>query len=486
MTDVSRGIADAWIARFGDAEALAHRLRWDGLTAGDFQELPARRMRELAAAARRAEATLLARGAAAAKTVLYALERGATEQAPIGRLLAGAPDWTALRSLLQEAAGARWDGPVQAALGRVALANGIAALHEAQVRLHRDAHLLAERLGFRAETLRDVQALGDPHAGGRRVLRMEDAHGRAVFLKPRPLDGERLLDRLADALGPDASGVRLPAMLLRPSYGWVAEVRPGEQPALRAAGMLLAIADLAGAVDLHAENLMPVTAGAAVLDGEMALHPDLPLDLVPLEARAAAAALRSGVLRTGLLPEPHQPRTLCGLAAWGASVSMTGRDAAEVAEGYAQAFTRLCGRGGAGAALAGCLPARGMVRLLLRHSAGYARLLERLRDPRATPDARALVLHLEMLRIGMARHARRRPVLWGVAAAEATALLRGDIPRLWMAWDRNEIREGSGRAAPCAALATTPRAAALARASGFRPRRARVQARLVQKVLSAG
>ena len=406
MADVSRGIADAWIARFGDAAALAHRLRWDGLTAGDFQELPARRMRELAAAARRAEATLLARGAAAAKTVLYALERGATEQAPIGRLLAGAPDWTALRSLLQEAAGARWDGPVQAALGRVALANGIAALHEAQVRLHRDAHLLAERLGFRAETLRDVQALGDPHAGGRRVLRMEDAHGRAVFLKPRPLDGERLLDRLADALGPDASGIRLPAMLLRPSYGWVAEVRPGEQPALRAAGMLLAIADLAAAVDLHAENLMPVTAGAAVLDGEMALHPDLPLDLVPLEARAAAAALRSGVLRTGLLPEPHQPRTLCGLAAWGASVPMTGRDAAEVAEGYAQAFTRLCGRGDAGAALARCLPARGMVRLLLRHSAGYARLLERLRDPRATPDAQALVLHLEMLRIGMARHAQ--------------------------------------------------------------------------------
>lgn len=479
-------MAEAWIARFGDAAALARRLRWDGLSAGDFQALPARRMRDLADAARRAEASLQARDAPAAKAVLHALDHGAAEQAPLGRLLAGAPDWTALRSLRQEAAGAGWHGPVQAALGRVALAHGIAALHEAQARLHRDAQLLAERFGFRADALRDVEGLGDPHAGGRRVLRMEDADGRAVFLKPRPLDGERLLDRLADALGPEGSGTRLPDMLLRPSYGWVAEVRPGEPPALRAAGMLLAIADLAAAVDLHAENLMPVAAGAAVLDGEMALHPDLPLDLVPVEARAAAAALRSGVLRTGLLPEPHQPRTLCGLAAWGASGAMTGRDAAEVAEGYAQAFRRLCDRGGARAALARCLPARGTVRLLLRRSAGYARLLERLRDPRATPDPKALMLHLEMLCMGMARHARRRPVLWGVAAAEATALLRGDIPRLWMAWDSNEIREGSGRAARCAVLATTPRAAALARATLFRPGRARMQARLAQDVLSVG
>lgn len=478
-------MAEAWIARFGDAAALARRMRWDGLTAEDVQALPARQMRELADAARRAEAALRVRNAPAAKAVLHALGRGQAEQAPLGPLLAGAPDWTALRQLRQEAAGAGWDGPVQAALGRVALAHGIAALHEAQARLRRDAQLLAERFGFRADALRDVEALGDPHAGGRRVLRMEDAAGRAVFLKPRPLDGERLLDRLAHALGSEGQGIRLPTMLVRPSYGWVAEVRPGEQRDLRAAGRLLAIADLAAAVDLHAENLMPVAVGAAVLDGEMALHPDLPLDLIPVEARSAAAALRSGVLRTGMLPEPHQPRSLCGLAAWGASAAMTGRDAAEVAGGYAQALARLCEAGGAAAALARCLPARGAVRLLLRRSAGYARLLERLRDPRATPDAQALVLHLEMLRIGMARHARRRPVLWGVAAAEAGAVLRGDIPSFWMAWDSNEIREGSGRAAGCAALATTPRAAALARAHAFKPGRAAAQARLGRKVLSA-
>ena len=484
MADVSHRFADAWIARFGDATALARRIRWDGLTAEDFRALPARRMRELADAARRAEATLRVRNAPAAKAVLHALGRGPAEQAPLGRLLAGAPDWTALRSLRQEAAGAGWDGPVQAALGRIALAHGIAALHEAQARLRRDAKVLAERFGFRADALSDVEALGDPHAGGRRVLRMEDADGRVVFLKPRPLDGERLMDRLAHALGPEGQGIRLPTMLVKPRYGWVAEVRPGDQPALRAAGTLLAIADLAAAVDLHAENLMPVAAGAAVLDGEMALHPDLPLDLVPAAARAAAVALRSGVLRTGMLPEPHQPRALCGLAAWGASGTMMGRDAAEVAEGYAQAFTRLCDGGGAAAALARCLPARGTVRLLLRHSAGYARLLERLRDPQATPDAQALVLHLEMLRIGMARHVRRRPVLWGVAAAEATALLRGNIPSFWMAWDSKEIREGSGLGTSCVALATTPRAAALARANAFKPGRAAAQARLVRKVLS--
>jgi hypothetical protein len=486
VTEVSRGMADDWISRFGDPAALARRLRWDGLTAEDFQALPARHMRDLGNAARRAEATLRAYDAAAAKATLLALERGQAEQAPLGLLLADADDWTALRSLLREAAGTGWHGVVQASLGRVALAHGITALREAKARMKRDAKLLAERFGFRADALRDVAALGDPHAGGRRVLRLEDANGQVVFLKPRPLDGERLMDKLACSLGPDGAGIRLPKMLVRPTYGWVAEARPADSPALRAAGTLLAIADLAGAVDLHAENLMPVAAGAALLDGEMALHPDLPLDLVPVEARAAAAALRSGVLRTGILPEPHQPPSLCGVAAWGTSVPMMSGDAAEVAEGYTWAFTRLCARAGARASLARCLPARGTVRLLLRHTAGYARLLDRLRDPRATPGPQALALHLEMLRIVMARHARRRPRLWGVAAAEATALLRGDIPRLWVGWDSDEIREGSGRAAPCAVLATTPRAMAMARTALFGPGRATVQARLVRKVLSAG
>jgi hypothetical protein len=118
-------MAEAEIARFGDAAAVARRLRWDGLTAGDFQALPARRMRDLADAGRRAEASLQVHDSPAAKAVRHAIGQGRAEPAPLGRWLAGAPDWTALRSLRQEASGAGWHGPVQATLGRIPLAHGI-------------------------------------------------------------------------------------------------------------------------------------------------------------------------------------------------------------------------------------------------------------------------------------------------------------------------------------------------------------------------
>lgn len=477
-------LTDAWLSRFGDSDALSRRMEWDGLSAADFAELPARLLRDLCGTARRAEAALRRRYPVTAVAVLAALDRDAPQDAPLHRLLGLPPDIAALRSLAREAASA--GGPVQMALGRVALAHGIAALEEARQRLRRDAPALLQRFGFQADRLRGIEAVGDPHAKGRRVLRFKDAEGRAVYLKPRPLDGERVLDRLALMLGAEGKGIRLPQMLARARYGWVAEAHPAEATALRSAGALIAVADLAAAVDLHKENLMPVAAGVSVLDGEMALHPDLPLSLVPREARAAALRLRSGVLRTGLLPEPNQPHDLCGLAAWGAAARMTPEDAAEIGEGYAQAFARLCAKGGARAALERALPARGAVRLLFRRSAGYGRLLERMRDPRATPHAQTLLLHLDALRMGMARSHRARPILWGVAAAEAAALLRGDIPRLWMTWDGHGVWEGGGHHAPCALLASTPRSAALLRAAQFDPDRATKQARVVRKAWTRG
>ena len=477
-------LAEAWLSRFGDPDALSRRMEWDGLSAEDFAELPARLLRDLGRSARRAEAALRRRDPIAADAVLTALDRDAMQDAPLHRLLGLPPDIAALRSLAREASGAV--GPVQMALGRVSLAHGIAALEEARQRLRRDAPALRQRFGFQADALRVMEAVGDPHANGRRVLRFQDADGCAVYLKPRPLDGERVLDRLALRLGAEGKGIRLPKMLARARYGWVAEARPAEATALRSAGALIAVADLAAAVDLHSENLMPAASGVSVLDGEMVLHPDLPLSLVPADAHAAALRLRSGVLRTGLLPEPDQPHDLCGLAAWSAAARMTREDAAEIGEGYAQALARLCAKGGARAALERALPARGAVRLLLRRSAGYGRLLERMRDPRATPHAQTLLLHLDALRIGMARGHRRKPILWGVAAAETAALLRGDIPRLWMTWDSGGVWEGDGHDAPCALLPSTPRSAALLRAAQFEADRAARQACVIRQAWRRG
>ena len=454
-----------WLARFGDESALAKRLAWDGRDAAWLEDAPGLMLARMQRRAARSTAFLQGLDAATGHAALGVREHGPDHEA-VTALLCRATGWRpeTLARLVEQVvreADATGGGPVQAALARTTLGAAVAAAREASTRLARDSAHLGAVLGFDAASLRRVEATGDPHAGGRRVLRLEDGAGVAVYLKPRPPDGERLLARLASSL-PGGGGLARVKLLVRRSWFWMAEAQHAVRDGgAEQAGALLAIADVVGAVDLHTENVMPTATGPAVLDAEMALHPDLPLDLVSPPRRSAARSLRCSPLRTGLLPEPDYDAHLCGLSGW---LPAAGPDAAaftnRLLRGYRQAFRQLVSNSSHDA----LGTVRGAVRLLVRPTHAYARVLAALRDTGRAKDPAAAFLLLETLRVGMARNAKRRPVLWPLPAAEEAALFGGDVPRLWMAWDGLDIHEG--RTGPTgAALRISPRDYALARAA---------------------
>lgn len=461
-----------WLARFGDEAALARRLAWDGRDATWLEDAPGLMLARMQRRATRSVAFLHTLDATTASAALGSPGRGPDHQA-LAALLHRATGWPqdALAPLVDHLlldVDASSGGPVQVALARTTLGNAVAAAQQASARTARDATRLRATLGFDAESLQRVEPMGDAHAGGRRVLRLEDRAGVVVYLKPRPPHGEALLARLA-AILPISSGLAAVPLLPRRSWFWMAEAAHAiHDNGAEHSGALLALADLVGAVDLHAENVRPTAMGAVVLDAEMALHPDLPLDLVAPPRRAAAQALRRSPLRTGLLPEPHRDARLCGLSAWIPAAGPDGAFIADVLRGYRDVFARLSRASAHDALLAAIGKHKGTVRLLVRTTQGYANVLAALRRTDRALDPPAAFLLLETLRIGMARHAKRRPTLWPLAAAEEAALLGGDGPRLWMAWGGLEINEGrAGRTGT--ALTMSPAAAALARAALFGP-----------------
>ena len=164
--------------------------------------------------------------------------------------------------------------------------------------------------GVRLGGLVEVERLAsDRHEGGRGVFRLAFEHGANIVYKPRSLAAEggyeRWLARLAAAGLADLPPA--PAVLERPGYGWMAWVEPtpladrGQAARwFRRAGTLVALAEAAGAEDLHAENLVATAAGPAVVDGEMLLQP-------ARAGGAAGASFAAGLLRPVAAPTIASP-----------------------------------------------------------------------------------------------------------------------------------------------------------------------------------
>ena len=328
----------------------------------------------------------------------------------------------------------------------------------------------------------------DRHAGGRQVFRLVFDSGPGLVYKPRGVEPEALFERLAGWLASADLADPPPAarVLARDGYGWMEEVAPSE-PApgaetrrwYRRAGALIALADLLGAEDLHAENLICTREGPVAVDLEMILAP----------ARAATDLERGGALGSGLLGarrpgadrigrwaglEPVEPGAGIGLErAWegvggdelrpvakppappalanvprpGGRALRAGAFAPELAAGYQSAYRRLlAGRPellGAQGPLGG--RARVRTRVLFRASQDYASILDRLTGPRCQRDGLAAGFLLEATLRVFAGSAER-PLLWPLAAAERRALQDLDIPRFDLPADGTALPlPGGGR-----------------------------------------
>lgn len=154
--------------------------------------------------------------------------------------------------------------------------------------------------------------LSDRHAGGRTVARLTFQSGQELAYKPRDLGLDAAWEGFIawfNARGP-ALDLHAPRTLARPGYGYAAWIAAGpcasEEELARhhqRAGMLLALAHLLRATDLHVENVIAMGEHPVLVDLETLLNP--PLDL-PAPEREGDPALRSlleaSVQRTMLLP----------------------------------------------------------------------------------------------------------------------------------------------------------------------------------------
>jgi type 2 lantibiotic biosynthesis protein LanM len=317
---------------------------------------------------------------------------------------------------------------------------------------------------------------GDPHHGGRTVMKLRFASGRRLVYKPKPQTVDAAFQNLLQWIGERGwePGFRLLSVLDRSGYGWVEFVTPAPCAGVeevrrfyRRQGGYLALLYLLAATDFHGENLIASAEHPVLVDLETLFHPrvDVP-DLSAAEA-APGASLGESVLRIGLLPmrvwgdDDHAGVDLSGLGStsgqttkpfWGAVE--TGTDAmrferkpmriadlenrptldgetvflpdyaGEIEAGF-RALYRVVLRH-RGELLSGPLAAfaGAPVRVVLRPTAGYGVLLLEGFHPHVLGNAWEQARLFDRLWGGTAR----RPWLERVIPAERHDLEQGDVP----------------------------------------------------------
>ena len=195
---------------------------------------------------------------------------------------------------------------------RQALEHQSAALQALASRLVADRSALSQLLPQAAGRLQAISlGLGDSHAGGQSVARLEFAGGPVLY-KPRSLHIDSALDALlAQLFATDPLRIRVPEVIARDGYGWATFVAhrycDGEAELRQfycGLGRWLGVLRLLGGVDIHQENLIAAGPVPVVIDAESlfaAIVPDAPsgngqaYDL-------AQNLIHTSVLRTGIVP----------------------------------------------------------------------------------------------------------------------------------------------------------------------------------------
>jgi len=480
---LARQVAERWrqAVAGGDEAAFHRRLAWDSLPQG--AALVERLARGLAARQRPRWLLLLQRQVAphaSCREAASSLARWVRQQ--VGERFPR--DWPAevaegleLACRQELAALLELSGKLQPAwelfsarpvVARWVGARALAWAQEGKTLLARfaqDRQALAALLDLPPEQLVPVElrwGLGDRHETGR-VVALLFPGAPALYFKPRSLQPELVLDqwwRLFRGLGLPLAP--LPAMVARPTYGWVREVRwvsLAEPRALaawfRSAGALAAVAWVLGLGDLHWENVVASGEGPVVVDGEGWA--------VPATATQGDPFATRGVLATGLFSMPalgpsglREDGALAGGAHPPARSLPLYRGAKpdpaafveELAAGVQESLVRLsqaARRSGFGAE---CFAAmEGLrVRWVARPSEVYARFLRELcANPRVRTGWHASLLAEATLRPVVAS-SEQKPPFWRLLRQEQRALLSLAVPRLTLsACRRGGVVRRSGR-----------------------------------------
>jgi len=338
--------------------------------------------------------------------------------------------------------------------------------------------------------------LSDRHRDGRQVAVLVFQEGSRLVYKPRSLAAEEAFAGLLtwcsrrglDSVPPGAR------VLCREGYGWMEWVEPAALPGrdaarayYRSAGVLVALACVLRAEDLHAENVIATAAGPTVIDAENLLQPLRAVFVTGEEpegeSTAPASCLVTGLL-TQLLPGGREDRGMGGLRVaerrlarrvW----SGLGRDprfevaeeksaplpntprlageplgpeefATEISEGFAAAYDFLTAQREAIMAKDGPLERfrEIAVRVLFRPSQDYGRVHQLSALPRNQRSGLTGSWLQEALLGGLVASeadggpgdGEEPPLFWPLAREERTALTAGDVPWFGLSAESTELR----------------------------------------------
>ena len=307
--------------------------------------------------------------------------------------------------------------------------------------------------------------MGDSHRGGRSVAILDFNDGRHVVYKPRSLAIDthfaRILDWTNQHCGTD---LWVPAHLDQGDYGWVQFVSHAAckddaevERFYARMGNLLALLYALGGNDFHYENIIAV--------GEHPVLIDLESFFRPHPGGEETEALDTSVLSVGMLPNrlsaAGQIPEISGLSdaegqlglenlylvqtendTWslvrsrgilpgadnipvldGARIELQAEHAQPLKLGFERVYrTILENMADFSALLDAC--AGDQVRVLFRHTATYAHLLEEARHPTLMASESATADHYALLRLGVAEY----PAAAQFVEFEIADLHRGDVP----------------------------------------------------------
>ncbi|MFF5205255.1 type 2 lanthipeptide synthetase LanM [Streptosporangium sp. NPDC000396] len=202
-------------------------------------------------------------------------------------------------------------GPALVRCARNWLTNSLELLS----RLAADLPLL-RRHGWVSEDIATASSLrsglGDPHNGGRSVTEVTFCSGEQVIYKPRPLDAEELYGQAVTLLNSLDDEISLKAMRVinRGSYGWCEFIGHSPAPSHEGIGRFYhrigscaaLLTCLAGS-DIHMENLRAAGEFPIPIDLETILQPS-PASAAGMDSAADKAfeLLSQSVLATALIP----------------------------------------------------------------------------------------------------------------------------------------------------------------------------------------
>ena len=343
--------------------------------------------------------------------------------------------------------------------------NCIASINELFYRFFNDRDEIATLFGISSDAiLKDVDlGLSDPHRGGRSVIRLHFGNGLSLIYKPKPLEIDAAFNAFVskhEQLG--LQGLRV---LPKPDYGWVEDANgfePNSDSCLhsKAIGQASACFWLLNTTDMHSENVMLKEKGVFALDLETLL-------LAPAASKAPEPEeplWRNHSIYTTLLfdysygenrkqnisgfdPSPNLrfigPQINFELV--DNTVKISSSEAPKLDPLSSKLSTRYSDANSKGivngfesvisddmrkalAHFVSNLDDNFKTRIVFRDTYFYARILDRMRQPRFLRDGALLSLDLHALHIGLVASSVHNKQLHDLVDDEIRQLLQGDIP----------------------------------------------------------